>query len=375
MKYLKVIVSLFFCCGCQTSSENGNSYFDIYANLNLKESIFPLSKIAENIEYIRLETTPQALLRGLNMEIKYSGEFFFINDNNCIYQFDRQGIFIRKFDRNGRGPHEFIQICAFDYSSVESALYLYDNILRKIEVFDEQFQAIRVLNSIPNNINSFIVNANKEIVCGLVRNDYWAQGKQQDAVLVLDATTGYEKYRILSKIPSIKPLTKSDFSFGTRIVCYENKVYYKEYRDDSYYLLVDSLQTDSLVYTFHCGPVPPANLDYDWDKHDQIADYIRFYGMEETSRYIFMCFFPKQENSRLACYDKKDRELVIFSKEKFPWNDFDDGWAPSCFRKVNDTTLIEVIPAAFFTSPPNGNILKNVSEDDNPVLMLIHLKK
>lgn len=374
MRTWYILILLVLQAGCQIQPSNNDSYFDL--TQQDKISVFSLSEICDSISYIPLETLPESMLKAHNMKIIFTQNGIFINDSHiALYKFSTKGKYLNKLANQGRGPQEFMQIMDFDINRKTSELFVYDNVLRKIEVFDTAFNPIRTLKPVPYNMCQIMANKDNHIVCCAIRDDYRAQGKVQNSLIILDPTDGHQIFTRESLIPSIKPKERSNFIFSSDLTKYQDRIYYKEYRSDTYYCLQDSSTLDSMVYRIYIGPTHPAELDYDWEKHEQINNYSRLGGAMETLRYIIIHFFPKNEDVRLACYDKKRQKLTIFPEKKFPVNDIDQGWSPKCFRKINDTTLVEIIPAIKFKDIYKNNDKFPISEEDNPVLMLIHLKK
>ena len=87
----------------------------------------PLSTIARSIDYIPLETRPEALLGT------YGGPRFFkkgilISGDNALYCFDPKGKYRYKISRAGKGPGEYQRISA----------YLVDETRQQIEIMDQR---------------------------------------------------------------------------------------------------------------------------------------------------------------------------------------------------------------------------------------------
>ena len=100
--------------------------------INLPESLhhiemMPLSKIATDIEYLPLADTPNEALVGNILSIHYDNDLIFIKDNTGLIKiFDRQGAFVRSIDRIGRGPQEHSLMSNLSISSLNGNLLLAD---------------------------------------------------------------------------------------------------------------------------------------------------------------------------------------------------------------------------------------------------------
>ncbi|MCM1032073.1 MAG: 6-bladed beta-propeller [Oscillibacter sp.] len=374
MKIGYIIAGLLLCACQRTLPDKQNLVIDLTRYANTSE--FRLSEICDSISYIPLETCPESILKGHNLKVLFTSEHIFINDSHIgLYKFSKAGKYLGKLAKQGRGPQEFIQIMDFDISPKTNELFIYDNMQGKIEVFDTSLHPVNTLKPVPYNIRDIAIDNNHRIVCSVIRNDYRAQGQPQNSLMLLSATDGKPIFTRESLMPSGKPQKRANFMFAAKLTKYQDHVYYKEHRSDTYYCLRDSAAQDSVIYQLNIGSTYPAELDYDWDKYELTESFPRLEKAIETLRYIFIYFSPKNEYRRLACYDKKEKELSVFPAEKFPENDLDQGWSPMCGRKINDTTLLEVIPALEFQELYKDKPPFPVSEEDNPILMLIHLKK
>lgn len=79
-----------------------------------KGQIVPLSHIAESIEYIPLETNQSSLIDKLRWNsIVYENNKFYIKYNHSLFIFDNTGKFLFNFNRYGRGPQEYDYLSDF----------------------------------------------------------------------------------------------------------------------------------------------------------------------------------------------------------------------------------------------------------------------
>lgn len=115
-----VTISLIFVSGCNSPSKDSNSkskshrleaadttkiaLSDCFKNTseNLK-----LSDICENISYVRLETTEESLIGNI-VSVQAIEEGYLVNNSfKSLLLFDKNGKFIWKINRQGRGPLEY----------------------------------------------------------------------------------------------------------------------------------------------------------------------------------------------------------------------------------------------------------------------------
>ena len=85
---------------------------------------FPLSKFITDIRYVQLETPTEACLT-VPMNIKIANEIIYVSDlDEHLFCFDKDGKFLRKAFRNGKGHGEVLRMYDFDVD--DSLLYVLD---------------------------------------------------------------------------------------------------------------------------------------------------------------------------------------------------------------------------------------------------------
>jgi hypothetical protein len=74
-----------------------------------------LSNFVDTIEYIRLETNPICLIGPRIHRITVKQKYVYVHDidQHIIFVFDKQGKYIAKLDKQGRGPDEYLALGAF----------------------------------------------------------------------------------------------------------------------------------------------------------------------------------------------------------------------------------------------------------------------
>ncbi|MCK9628386.1 MAG: 6-bladed beta-propeller [Bacteroidales bacterium] len=115
---MKKSVTLFQCAlllfssslliSCHSEKRAAGDIIDIVAAIN-DARVVNLSEIAESITYIPFETTDSSLVtepRGRQSFI-YENETFYTHNRGLFKLFDKNGKFLRSFNREGRGPEEF----------------------------------------------------------------------------------------------------------------------------------------------------------------------------------------------------------------------------------------------------------------------------
>lgn len=142
MKYKFILIVLTFIFGlisCRNSvnGQKENSEFQVNFD-NCKTSIdLKLSDLIDSCRLIRLETTPESLLGNMPRFI-IGDEYILVYDMNGIYKFSKEGRFIRKVIKFGRGPMELSLAVRYYLHEKTNQLFILDQIRNKdlIQIYD-----------------------------------------------------------------------------------------------------------------------------------------------------------------------------------------------------------------------------------------------
>ncbi|MDD2425564.1 MAG: 6-bladed beta-propeller [Bacteroidales bacterium] len=109
-----IIPFLLFQPGCSSDNQNteeGLKVIDVAGGVGKSRQV-NLSEIADTIEYIPLETTPESLLSNPPHErILYEKDILYFSQKKGIIKiFDSKGKYVSTFNRLGRGPQEYEQL-------------------------------------------------------------------------------------------------------------------------------------------------------------------------------------------------------------------------------------------------------------------------
>ena len=145
MKYIRffVFIILFFSCK-QSKEQRGTIQHDSCMKIPVEsdwvfKSGIKISRFVNKIEFIPLELTDECLLRGVD-RAEVTDEYIYVVDkpgyrSPCVYQFDRQGHFIRQIGSQGQGPEEFIEMRGFTLNRKTGEIYIYDGVRKRMLSF------------------------------------------------------------------------------------------------------------------------------------------------------------------------------------------------------------------------------------------------
>jgi hypothetical protein len=111
MRYLAFITLALFFCSCHNKDNSAVKTIDVLSPAG--PEIKNLSEIATDIQYIPLETHPDALMKFVGY-LKASNDKFYINTVLELLCFDKSGKFLYKLNQRGRGPGEYVYLSDYD---------------------------------------------------------------------------------------------------------------------------------------------------------------------------------------------------------------------------------------------------------------------
>jgi len=391
MKILSIILTLCLVAfGCQ-SEQNKNT--NRIVTFNLKElpklSTVKLSDLGfVDIEYVPLETTPKSAISYIQ-NIKFGNGFFLVKNFNEIYEFQNDGSFITKTGTEGRGPHEYINAHDIDIDHKNQTIYLVSGWQKKFNVYSEQGGFLRTFHCPLNTTNFRItedgilcynsnIMANVDISYNLIDT----LGRT-----IKDFSNKYPWTRVQTSLLADENLF---YQFDNRLYkkeIYSDTVYAFEAKEFNPHLVIE--QGDKLL-------TPEARSKYSPEYLSEY--YIIQTNLFEFGDYIYYEFsydfkIGGQNFYRGFIGSKRNNSQVLVDAGKGLINDMDSG--PNIILKSirDDNTIISWVEALelknlvaskdFKSSTPKypekkkelEKLANSLKETDNPVLMIIRLKK
>ncbi len=349
------------------------------------ENEISLSEIADEIRYIPLDNS---IRLGFIYSIKISNKHFFISVKDIgILVFDLNGKFITKIGNIGRGPNEYLSFRSFAVSDNEN-IYIKD-VDNNIKVFSINNFLIRTISlSAYDSYFEIIEYFNSRLI--ISESSF---GETKIDWIILD-TLGNK----LTKKPTYLPRFTSNLGAWMGYYKYGKKIYYwNSYNDTVFCINPDLSYNIALLFSPGNHRLPRAPI-IDLSK---LSLYMQPHSLFETNQfYVFRYFYDDRET--IAFINKSSKETFVvplLTKVNSGYgnysgginNDFDNGpdFLPLCyFEESNKEYLLGLVNAYDFISLKSGQTDKNLSrpntveeiankinETDNPILMIVKLKK
>ena len=371
MKYLFSFLCL--CCVLSVSAQK-----PVVINLAKAISESPkeimLNELASDIRYVPLETTDDCLMNNEFYIMQYTGEDIITSG---IFHFDKNGKFLNKIGSKGQGPEEYLQdLFAFgDWKN--KLLYVQNWTTLTCYGFDGTF--VRSIPTPQLNMGAAGLFDENHI---LYSNDiYYADKANPIQLYMVDGQNGKTVSKWRGHLEENKKygmiLTSRDFMYN-----YDNSLFYKPALENVIFKIL-SPKKRQLVYKFDCSG---KDIDVSADEVDpkKRFQFLSVYWAKETAQYLFVNYGMKNI-SRLGIYDKEKKTFTnVTIKDNLAGGyDIHPAWTS------DDNHLLMVYYAGGLLQDKEkrystgllperkkelDELLKNIKEDDNPVVILVTLK-
>jgi hypothetical protein len=404
MKILTILITLFLLTRCHSDkkakSENDgkkNEFFEINYESELKnKKTVTLSDIASDMRYIQLETGDKYLV-SRKPEYYFSDNLIFVTSSEQLLVFDYTGKFIRQIGTLGRGPGEIDLITFVSILEKEQIIIVQTNWSRKLMFFSFDGTFIKSISRPPDVFRIQVLNLNQYLLyyaCAIGNEDYLYILSNENGDTI-STVKNHFKWENTSGITGMV-----GYDTFRPFYNYQNQFFFKSMYNDTIYTILDNNITPA--YFVNMGkyrlpndlrPEPPQTI-------------LRF--RRENAKYFFSSvmeaggiIFIKTQNYK-GLIDKN----IIFNIETHEGsflvdksnepsgliNDWDGGPDFWPIKSVNDNEVfMAIVPltlksilkedfnnrtARFEDKKQSFKLMVEKLEDsDNPVLMIVKLKK
>jgi len=344
---------------------------------------------AIDVQYIPLETTKQNVLPEIK-NIVFGKSFFLIHSYANINMFRYNGLFVTKIGKEGRGPDEITVGHDIDINPKDESIYLVDGWLQKFLVYNRDGKLMRSFKS-PLKVAINFRITNDGILCYNDNN----MARTNNSFILTD-TLG----KVIMNYPNTyKWQDKTNRTVGylheNLFYRFSNQLFKKEMYSDTVFVYRNKAFKPHLIIDvgkLRITPEARTNAPVAYIIHNFLTPQKLF----EWGDYIYYEFYfqPDGKNEGFSLIASKVNNFrVLFDPEKGLINDFDGG--PNIMPQTvkDNNTLVAWIEAiqlknyiaseTFKNSKPKypgkkkelEKLAKSLKETDNPVLVLVSLKK
>jgi hypothetical protein len=312
MKNLLFVLILFLACSCNSNTRESNSvsgndkFFEIkYENILANTKIVPLSQVASNIEYIKLETNDECMIRKIN-SCFFTDSLIFIANRDHILKFSRDGKFLQKIGKPGRGPGEIDLIRTMTLLPDKRMIAVQKNAIKEMLFFSFDGTVVKAVN-IPEALYIKVINDGRFIVY-----DPGTDGASKNTFSLINETgdtiSGIGNY--CSWI-NTSGMAFMEGSYPEPFL-YKNKWYFKDRYNDTVYTVVSDRIIPS--YSVNMGKYKlPDELRLERIGTDQIQLYIN-----KAPNYSYAILFEAADKLFIVSesYHVLKRKYLLFDKKE-----------------------------------------------------------
>lgn len=350
-----------------------------------------LSDIADSVSYVRLETNDKCLMRTLmgNNLIRTS-RYFILPWLDKLFQYTTDGKFVRTIGGKGQGPGEFNYIQQVDVNEKAGEIYMLTT-SQKVNVYNLETGRFLYDVKVPHLESAAMVMYGDSTIVTFVDN-----GNGREKTQLYLTTLKGDTVKLYPRYEEFEVKNGWSYSFGGTedryLFKYDGMVCLKDYSNDTLYTVTPESMEKRYVFDLGKYHLPfeysyPA-LNGDENKYNELAaPYIR-YAVLETTHYLFFPYThwagKERSKPKLAMYDKKSGECFRVKDNiikddltngmyvYYPHGSFDENTLVIAHQAEHIYRYAEEVPENKILEHPQ---LKGLREDDNPVLMIVHLKK
>ena len=349
-----------------------------------------LSDIAESVEYLRLETTDKGLVKYFLMSMMHrTSKYYIFAEHQNVKQFTRDGKFVRNIGRRGQGPGEYNYILQIDVDEKAGKVYVLST-GKRFNVYDletgEFLQSGKLTHGQPR---SFLMQNDSTMIAYKVNDNGQVKTLAYSATLSGNVLHEYPRHELFEVERGAYTMSSAhDF----RLSRFHGMINLKEYENDTVFTITpEGLKKRYIIDTGKYGikleHTFPA-LNGNEEAFNRLAAENMRYAVLETEYYLFLPYThwagPKKNRPKMAMYDKRTGECYRVKNDLIE-DDLTKGlyvYFPHC--AFDEHTLVLAFDAAHIHSVAERNPdldllnhpqLKGLDEEDNPVLMIVHLKR
>ncbi len=397
-KLLILAIMVFCSCGNRKSDDSDNASNVLQINL-LSEpgpSVQKLSELAENVEYIPLQTTESSLMGNIRRKIvNINKRIYIINlegiSKQSILCFNMDGKFLFKVEKTGRGPEEYKGISDFDVSSDNNVLAILSSLNHKLlfyRISDSGFAFQRSvtlkdpypyrISMVPETKNAFLAIPpwrGTEPTLSLLINS------SGDTIHFKPNCYKYNNVRETSYMALNEMLV---YSIGNA-TCFK-----EEFSDTVFFVDIKNNSFKPWVILNSHGTLSTPEIRGGAESDEKHSNYIA--NVFETSRYVFCYYFSSGPTRNRFLYDRVSSTKYKLDIETGLKDDLTGGpdfnieflnnycSGGKLFSFVEAITLKKYVAGEDFknvhvSDPEKKNEIKkladSLNETDNPVLIVV----
>ena len=368
----------------------------LHPPLQTTEHLLHLSDIADSLSYIKLATDTSNLIGVIDKIIPLKDRILIVDKDitQTIYIFDKSGKFIRKINKKGRGPGEYLSLNDVAVDVSNKRLIVHDDMAQKISIFTyegEFIEKIR-LDFITTSI-AYLGNNRLACYCDYINNPNYSIRSKSPNLILFDLQTRKTQSKLFFNstinrlgITGLINNLSSTYSNDTvhlimqlndtvYSIC-NNKVQPEYYVDlgvtpqmrelqrtaSSSKSAQEASQEDSKPqYPVICNMLESDSVVYLFYRHNN-KSYYGFYNPRRKTFKEGVRIWEKNTDNRIPVVNDLDKTIPFM---------------PMATDGKNFYYVMESFYFDYFRNSDNpqiANLSKTITANDNPVIVVAHIK-
>jgi len=352
--------------------------FNIRNNLDQTGELL-LSTIANEIQYIPLETTPECFLSDCK-EVKIFNNKIYVRDKNALYMFNMDGSFNQQIGNIGNGPGEYGQVFWFSSIDLTNEIVLFSYPTGRINVHDAESGTYKRSFNTDFNPNGVV-----EFPHGKITFFTWKADRSENPAPGSEVYICNPDGAIIDSIPDERLPRTGNMASRNLYYLFNGLPRYMDSYQDTLYSLTEEVIKKSYVNFGFKNKVNGNDLELKRLLGEiQYPDFLSIDEVIETYRSFFLevdagiGLYVESETYRFF-YDKTSGQILNCTSVI---NDLDNGvpfWPRGVYK---DSILIDFYPSIEFLeyfetnsdtigrSETLNELIGKLEENDNPIVAL-----
>ena len=375
---LIVLILLLSCCSRNLKNSNDIGEIAVDKAFETNNEVVVSDLIKGDIKYVQLESNEECLL-GRAIRIFTDDSLIIAVAFRQIYLFDKNtGKFIREIGHYGRDPGGYLAtVYDFPFNETQNTFFARGYGSAYFNEYDSRGNLIKEIKT-PNARSLALLN--DSIYIGYIPNH---TGNEKTKLIVFDIGQN-----IIKEYPNFRTFepTSTYVSWpASWFYKFENDLFFFELFTDTIFQITEKELLPK--YQLKLGEyAPPYEMQGSREFIENRGDYFFTRDIFESQRYLFFSI-EYNDNRYCGIYDKKTEETKITSSPDGFENDIDN-FIPFQYYSVNNNGELvgfkeayEIVewfnnnPSETENLPPSLQKLKNITENDNPIVMIAKLKE
>lgn len=323
----------------------------------IKKEVNKFSDLFKHYRLIQLETNDSCLLgggRGVKA-VKFNSSYYILS-HNAIYQFDKEGNFVKSLDKRGGGPEEYSSIFDFDVTSYNGEDELWISVPGLMRVYDVETFGLKRTIIGPQYVHQFKVINDSTIM---------AVTPEDTAFKILRGDGSVRKSFMKMNV------SVSAYKFQ-QFFSYNNQVVYQLDDTDTgviYNIDRDSLYFRNILYS-DCDLLTLEDCENYFEQYGYMSfgvkiaeDFIRLSSIcTYGNNALFVKMFPDGKKELLAKVDGKDFSMIYAGDDVKVHNDLFDS---NSLLFLSTMTACKSDDSFLFLIPVSMLNIEGIEDDDN----------